>query len=87
MLQGDGGVVGEGLLQSLLTALQHRSIHVSEIAYGFWEKLPDAMMEVAQIPTELTVPLHSQLVAAALARAALPHGFTEWGANLQGGGG
>ncbi len=85
MLNGEGGAVGEGLLQSLLIALQHRSIQVSEIAYEFWEKLPDAMMEVAQVPTELTVPLHSQLVAAALARAALPHGFTKWGEDLQGG--
>ena len=85
MLKGDGGVVGEGLLQSLLAALQHKSIHVAEVSYVFWEKLPDAMLEVAHVSAELNVPLHSQLVAAALARAALPHGFTTWGEDLQGG--
>lgn len=85
MLKGDGGVVGEGLLQSLLAALRHRSIYVAEVSYVFWEKLPDAMLEVAHAPAELNVPLHSQLVAAALARAALPHGFTTWGKDLQGG--
>lgn len=85
MLKAEGGAVGEGLLQSLLAALQHPSIHVAEIAYVFWGKLPDAIMEVAQVPAELNMPLHSQLVGAALARAALPHGFTKWGEELQGG--
>lgn len=87
MLKGEGGAVGEGLLQSLLVALQHPSIHVAEIAYLFWEKLPDATMEVAQVPAELNGPLHSQLVGAALTRAALPNGFTRWGEELQGAGG
>ena len=84
ILKGGGGAVGEGLLQGLLDALQHTAISVAEIAHVFWEKLPDAVIAIDEVATELSGPLHSRLAQAALRRAALSRGFAGWGKELVG---